>query len=75
MVGIRPGEKLHEVLISEDEARNTLEFEDMYRDQPPLALVVRRRLARGGHGPRRRASAIASDTNTQLADAARSCSR
>jgi UDP-N-acetylglucosamine 4,6-dehydratase len=29
-VGIRPGEKLHEVLISEDEARQTLELDDMY---------------------------------------------
>src|SRR5437773_6907179 len=33
-VGIRPGEKLHEVLISEDEARNTLEVEDRYIIQP-----------------------------------------
>jgi UDP-N-acetylglucosamine 4,6-dehydratase/5-epimerase len=29
-VGIRPGEKLHEVLISEDEARNTVEVDDMF---------------------------------------------
>jgi UDP-N-acetylglucosamine 4,6-dehydratase len=29
-IGIRPGEKVHEVLISEDEARNTVEFTDMY---------------------------------------------
>jgi len=33
-IGIRPGEKLHEVLISEDEARHTLEFEDMFVVQP-----------------------------------------
>jgi UDP-N-acetylglucosamine 4,6-dehydratase len=33
-VGIRPGEKLHEVLVSEDEARSTLELEDMYIIQP-----------------------------------------
>ena len=33
-VGIRPGEKLHEVLVSEDEARNTVELEDMYVIQP-----------------------------------------
>jgi len=33
-IGIRPGEKLHEVLISEDEARHTLEVEDMYVVQP-----------------------------------------
>ena len=33
-IGIRPGEKLHEVLISEDEARHTVELEDMYIVQP-----------------------------------------
>ena len=34
VVGIRPGEKLHEALISEDEARTTLELDDMYVIQP-----------------------------------------
>jgi UDP-N-acetylglucosamine 4,6-dehydratase len=29
-IGIRPGEKLHEVLVSEDEARNPVELDDMY---------------------------------------------
>ena len=38
VVGIRPGEKLHEVLISEDEARTTIELEDMYVVQPAEAL-------------------------------------
>lgn len=33
-IGIRPGEKIHEVLISEDEARHTLELEDMFIIQP-----------------------------------------
>jgi len=33
-VVIRPGEKLHEVLVSEDEARNTLELDDMFVIQP-----------------------------------------
>ncbi len=33
-IGIRPGEKLHEVLISEDEARQAIETEDMYVIQP-----------------------------------------
>jgi len=36
-VGIRPGEKVHESLISEDEARSTLEFHDMYVIQPVLS--------------------------------------
>jgi UDP-N-acetylglucosamine 4,6-dehydratase len=34
IVGIRPGEKLHEVLISEDEARTTIEMDDMFVVQP-----------------------------------------
>jgi UDP-N-acetylglucosamine 4,6-dehydratase len=35
-VGIRPGEKLHEVLISEDESRSTIEMEDMFVVQPSM---------------------------------------
>lgn len=34
IVGIRPGEKLHEVIIPEDDARRTLEFDDFYLIQP-----------------------------------------
>jgi UDP-N-acetylglucosamine 4,6-dehydratase len=37
-IGIRPGEKLHEVLISEDEARSTVELEDMFVVQPSGTL-------------------------------------
>jgi UDP-N-acetylglucosamine 4,6-dehydratase len=33
-VGIRAGEKLHEVLLSEDEARTAIEMDDMYVVQP-----------------------------------------
>ncbi len=33
-MGIRPGEKLHEVLLAEDEARNSVETEDMFVIQP-----------------------------------------
>ena len=33
-IGIRPGEKLHEVLISEDEARHTVELDDLFVIQP-----------------------------------------
>ena len=38
IIGIRPGEKLHEVLISEDEARTVVELDDMYVVQPAEAL-------------------------------------
>ena len=38
VIGIRPGEKIHEVLIHEDEARNTVELEDMFVIQPSIGL-------------------------------------
>ena len=60
-VGIRPGEKLHEILISEDEARQALELDDMFVVEPlsPSWAYPRRtegrRLAAG--------ASYASDTN------------
>jgi UDP-N-acetylglucosamine 4,6-dehydratase/5-epimerase len=38
IVGIRPGEKLHELLIARDDARFTLEFENYYIIQPQIHL-------------------------------------
>jgi UDP-N-acetylglucosamine 4,6-dehydratase len=38
IIGIRPGEKLHEVLISDDEARHTVEFDKMFVVQPAEAI-------------------------------------
>ena len=37
VIGIRPGEKLHELMISEDDARNTIEFKDYYVIQPEFS--------------------------------------
>ncbi len=34
IVGIRPGEKLHELMISDDDSRHTLEFDDYYVIEP-----------------------------------------
>ena len=34
IVGIRPGEKLHEIMVPEDDARKTLEFDDFYLIKP-----------------------------------------
>ncbi len=39
VVGIRPGEKLHEVMVPEDESRVTLEFPDYYMIQPTLGWL------------------------------------
>ncbi len=38
IIGIRPGEKLHEVLISEDEARHTVELDKLFVVQPAEAI-------------------------------------
>ncbi len=38
LIGIRPGEKVHEVLISDDEARTTVELKDMFVVQPAEAF-------------------------------------
>ena len=41
IIGIRPGEKLHEVLISEDEARSTVSRKNMFIVKPPETLWKR----------------------------------
>ncbi|PKN34729.1 MAG: UDP-N-acetylglucosamine 4,6-dehydratase (inverting) [Deltaproteobacteria bacterium HGW-Deltaproteobacteria-19] len=48
MIGIRPGEKLHEVMIPRDDARKTLEFEDHYIIQPDFRFWSRRFNGAGG---------------------------
>ncbi|MFA6169571.1 MAG: UDP-N-acetylglucosamine 4,6-dehydratase (inverting) [Candidatus Margulisiibacteriota bacterium] len=47
VVGIRPGEKLHEVMISEDDARQTLELNDCYVIQPAFQWWSRTNHAQG----------------------------
>ncbi|OGC11393.1 UDP-N-acetylglucosamine 4,6-dehydratase (inverting) [candidate division WOR-1 bacterium RIFOXYA12_FULL_52_29] len=47
VVGIRPGEKLHEVMISEDDARQTLELDDCYVIQPAFQWWSRTNHAKG----------------------------
>lgn len=46
-IGIRPGEKLHEVLISEDEARNTVELDDMFVIKPTHPFWEQHRWSEG----------------------------
>lgn len=42
IVGIRPGEKLHEVMIPKDDARRTIEFDSYYLIQPDFGFWKRR---------------------------------
>lgn len=68
VVGVRPGEKLHEVMITEDDARSTVELPDRYiilwqgSGQEP-DHVEARRVPEGFR--------YASDTNTDWLDAVR----
>jgi UDP-N-acetylglucosamine 4,6-dehydratase len=45
IIGIRPGEKLHEVMITEDDARHTLEFDDYYIIEPEFPWWSRKKAA------------------------------
>jgi len=48
IIGIRPGEKIHELMIPRDEARRTLEFENHYVIQPEFKFWSRRSEASRG---------------------------
>ena len=65
-IGIRPGEKLHEVLISDDEARNTVERENMFIVKPPETLWKRDLEYAGKSLPE--GFRYASDENTEWLD-------
>src|SRR5690606_13823516 len=41
VIGIRPGEKLHEVMISSDDARYTVDMGDRYAIEPAFAEYTR----------------------------------
>lgn len=63
VIGMRPGEKLHEALVSRDESRLTYELEDRYIIEPPFSFWADR------HGPPGTPmppdTTYASDTNDQ----------
>jgi UDP-N-acetylglucosamine 4,6-dehydratase/5-epimerase len=62
-IGIRPGEKLHEVLVSEDEARSAVELEDAYVIMPNHSFWHGGHIQGGRHLPN--GFRYSSDTNEQ----------
>lgn len=42
IIGIRPGEKLHEIMVPKDDAHKTLEYDDKYIIQPDFRFFGRR---------------------------------
>ena len=63
LVGIRPGEKIHEVLLTEDEGRDALEYEKYYVIYPMWNSAVRPKI-KGGKVLKEGFS-YASDTNNK----------
>lgn len=68
VVGIRPGEKLHETLITEDDARNTLELPDRYVIEPAFAYWSRHPYTEVGAKPVPEGFCYASNTNSDWLD-------
>jgi UDP-N-acetylglucosamine 4,6-dehydratase len=63
VIGMRPGEKTHEILVSEDEARNTVELDDKFVILPAGFEQTTKRWKEGR--PLSTGFRYASDTNTQ----------
>ncbi len=51
VIGIRPGEKLHEILITPEEARHTKEFDNHYLIEPEHAFWKSEAVVGGKHVP------------------------
>jgi UDP-N-acetylglucosamine 4,6-dehydratase len=67
VVGIRPGEKLHEMMISADDARNTVDLGDRYAIEPAFVEYTRVPLTGGRLAEE---FSYASDTNDDWLDGA-----
>lgn len=67
VIGIRPGEKLHEMMISADDARNTVDLGDRYAIEPAFVEYTREPLKGGRLSDE---FSYVSDTNPEWLDAA-----
>lgn len=65
IVGIRPGEKLHEVLITSDDARSTWELEDRYVIAPAFQFWRDKRFVVEGGTPVAEGFSYTSDQNAE----------
>jgi UDP-N-acetylglucosamine 4,6-dehydratase/5-epimerase len=66
IVGRRPGEKLHEVMVSEDDAENTLEYDDFYTILPTIRTWNQDQLRNNNGGrPCPEGFRYSSDTNSR----------
>lgn len=71
LTGIRPGEKLHEALLSDHEAGHALEFDDMYIVQPEFVWWTRDKWPHGTPVPE--GFRYTSDSNTSWLSLADLC--
>jgi UDP-N-acetylglucosamine 4,6-dehydratase len=69
IVGIRPGEKLHEVMVPEDDSRSTMELEDRYVILPAHEMKLRERWLAEDARPAPDGFAYTSDANPERLDA------
>ncbi|HEY0129981.1 MAG TPA: UDP-N-acetylglucosamine 4,6-dehydratase (inverting) [Allosphingosinicella sp.] len=70
VVGIRPGEKLHEMMISSDDARQTVDLGDRYAIEPDFVEYPRESFVKTGDGESvEEGFAYTSDTGEERLDA------
>lgn len=69
VVGIRPGEKLHEIMVPEDDARSTVELDDRYVILPSQDLARRAQYLADGAREMPEGFSYVSDRNPERLDA------
>jgi UDP-N-acetylglucosamine 4,6-dehydratase len=70
IIGIRPGEKLHEMMISSDDARKTVDLGDRYAIEPDFVEYPRKSFAADGATTVAEGFEYSSDNNAEWLDKA-----